>query len=57
MPIVAVLGATVDEPPPGIDPAASLAELRYAGTADEVAAAIAEADAVFSWGAAACVAP
>ena len=51
MPVVAVLGATVDEPPPGIDPAASLAELRYAGTADEVAEAIAEADAVFSWGA------
>ena len=57
MPIVAVLGATVDEPPPGIDPAASLAELRYAATAEEVAGAIAEADAVFSWGAAACVAP
>ena len=51
MPIVAVLGATVDERPPGIDPAASLAELRYAGTAEEVAGAIAEADAVFSWGA------
>ena len=51
MPLVAVLGATVDERPPGIDPAASLAELRYAGTAEEVAGAIAEADAVFSWGA------
>lgn len=51
MPVVAILGATVDEPPPEIDPAASLAELRYAGTADEVAAAIADADAVFSWGA------
>jgi phosphoglycerate dehydrogenase-like enzyme len=51
MPIVAVLGATVDERPPGIDPAASLAELRYAGTAEEVVGAIAEADAVFSWGA------
>ena len=50
-PVVAILGATVEEPPPGIDPAASLAELRYAGTADEVPGAIAEADAVFSWGA------
>ena len=51
MPVVAILGATADDPPPGIDPAASLAELRYAGTADEVPGAIAEADAVFSWGA------
>ena len=50
-PVVAVLGATEDDPPPGIDPAASLAELRYAGTVDEVPIAIAEADVVFSWGA------
>src|SRR6476619_8342251 len=51
MPFVAVLGATEDEPPPGIDPAAELAELRLVGTADEVPGAIAEVDAVFSWGA------
>jgi len=50
-PIVAVLGATADEPPPGIEPALDLADVRYAGNPDEVAAAIGEADAIFSWGA------
>lgn len=50
-PIVAVLGATVNDPPPGIEPAQDLAELRYAGDPDGVAAAIADADAIFSWGA------
>jgi phosphoglycerate dehydrogenase-like enzyme len=51
MRVVAVLGATADEPPPGIDPAGSLAELRFVGTVEEVPHAIADADAVFSWGA------
>ena len=50
-PIVAVLGATADEPPPGIQPALDLADVRYAGTPDEVAKAIADADVIFSWGA------
>lgn len=50
-PIVAVLGATADEPPPGIEPANELAELRYAGDRDAAAAAITDADAIFSWGA------
>jgi phosphoglycerate dehydrogenase-like enzyme len=50
-PLVAVLGATADEVPPGIEPANELADLRYAGARDEAAAAIAEADAIFSWGA------
>ncbi len=50
-PVVAVLGATADEPPPGIEPANELAELRYEGERDGVGAAIADADAIFSWGA------
>jgi phosphoglycerate dehydrogenase-like enzyme len=50
-PVVAVLGATVEDAPAGIEPANELAELRYAGDMDSVAAAIADADAIFSWGA------
>ncbi|HJX07109.1 MAG TPA: D-2-hydroxyacid dehydrogenase [Actinomycetota bacterium] len=50
-PIVAVLGATADEPPSGIESANELAEVRYVGDRDEVADALADADAVFSWGA------
>src|SRR3954462_12458038 len=50
-PIVAVLGATPDEPPPGIGPADELAELRYAGGRGGAAAAMADPDAIFSWGA------
>jgi phosphoglycerate dehydrogenase-like enzyme len=50
-PIVAVLGATADEPPPGIETALELAEVRYAAEPDDVAPAMGDADAVFSWGA------
>lgn len=50
-PIVAVLGASADEPPPGIEPALEVADVRYAGGPDDVVAAIADADAIFSWGA------
>jgi len=50
-PIVAVLGATADEPPPGIEPAFDLADVRYARTSDDVPAVIPDADAIFSWGA------
>jgi len=49
-PVVSVLGATADEPPPGIEPAQELADLRYAGGHEDVAGAIADADAIFSWG-------
>jgi len=51
VPNVAVLGATEQEAPPGIEPARELADLRYAGTSDDVPSAIADADAIFSWGA------
>ncbi|HEX3300291.1 MAG TPA: D-2-hydroxyacid dehydrogenase [Actinomycetota bacterium] len=50
-PVVAVLGATVDDAPPGIEPANELAELRYAEDPERVAAATADADVIFSWGA------
>jgi phosphoglycerate dehydrogenase-like enzyme len=50
-PVVAVLGATADEPPPAIDPARDLAELRYVGDVSGVATAMTDADAIFSWGA------
>jgi phosphoglycerate dehydrogenase-like enzyme len=50
-PVVAVLGATEHEPPPGIDPAYELADVRYAGEPDGVGEVIADADAIFSWGA------
>ena len=46
---VLVVGATPDEAPPGIGPAAEVVDLRYANTADEVAATIASADAIFAW--------
>jgi phosphoglycerate dehydrogenase-like enzyme len=50
-PIVAVLGATADEPPPAIEPAHELADVRFVGDADGVAGTISDADAIFSWGA------
>lgn len=50
-PVVAVLGATADEPPPGIQPAHELADVRYAGDGDGAAAAVVDAHAIFSWGA------
>jgi phosphoglycerate dehydrogenase-like enzyme len=50
-PVVGVLGATVDEPPPGIEPATELADLTYVGDSGEVATSIADADVIFSWGA------
>ncbi len=48
-PVVVVMGATVDEPPPGIDAAATLADLSFAASAPALAEAIAGADAVFAW--------
>ncbi|MDP9184546.1 MAG: D-2-hydroxyacid dehydrogenase, partial [Actinomycetota bacterium] len=50
-PVVVVLGAAADDPPPGIDPAAELADLRYAPDGDALRASIGDAEGLFSWGA------
>jgi phosphoglycerate dehydrogenase-like enzyme len=46
---VLVAGATADDPPPAIASAAEVVDLRLAGTADEVAAGIGEAEVIFAW--------
>ncbi len=48
-PVVVVLGASGEEPPPGIEPATALADLRYAPDVDALAGVIAEAEALFFW--------
>ncbi|HET6776993.1 MAG TPA: D-2-hydroxyacid dehydrogenase, partial [Actinomycetota bacterium] len=48
-PTVVVMGATAEEPPPGIDEAATMADLSFAASAPALAEAIADADAVFAW--------
>ncbi|HET8785522.1 MAG TPA: D-2-hydroxyacid dehydrogenase [Candidatus Limnocylindrales bacterium] len=48
-PIVLVLGADRDRPPPGIEAAAGHVELRYAPDLDRASQAIGDADAVFEW--------
>jgi phosphoglycerate dehydrogenase-like enzyme len=48
-PTVLVMGATAEEPPPGIDDAATMADLSFAASAPALADAIADADAVFAW--------
>lgn len=48
-PAVIVLGATAEEPPPGIEPAGTLAEIGFVPDADALRTAIAEADALFFW--------
>lgn len=48
-PVVVVLGASPDDPPPGIEAASAVAELRYAPDADAFWAAATEADALFFW--------
>jgi phosphoglycerate dehydrogenase-like enzyme len=48
-PTVIVLGATADEPPPGIGPAVEVADLRYAPDADALRAEIQDADVLFYW--------
>ncbi len=48
-PVVVVLGASAEEPPPGIEPATALADLRYAPDAESLAGTIAEAEALFFW--------
>jgi phosphoglycerate dehydrogenase-like enzyme len=47
--VVAVLGASADEPPPGIDAAGDIADLRLVAGADAAADEIAQADAIFFW--------
>ncbi|HSL68434.1 MAG TPA: D-2-hydroxyacid dehydrogenase [Actinomycetota bacterium] len=48
-PTVVVMGATVEEPPPGIDEAATMADVSFAASAPALAEAIADTDAVFAW--------
>jgi phosphoglycerate dehydrogenase-like enzyme len=48
-PTVVVMGATAEEPPPGIDDAATMADLSFAASSPALADAIADADAVFAW--------
>jgi phosphoglycerate dehydrogenase-like enzyme len=48
-PKVVVMGASAEEPPPGIEAAAAMADLAFAPAASALAEAIADADAVFAW--------
>jgi phosphoglycerate dehydrogenase-like enzyme len=48
-PVVVVLGATAEDPPPGIAQAAALADLRYASDPGALAAVISDAEALFFW--------
>jgi phosphoglycerate dehydrogenase-like enzyme len=48
-PTVVVMGATAEEPPPGIDEAATMADVSFAASAPALAEAIADTDAVFAW--------
>lgn len=48
-PTVVVMGATAEEPPPGIDEAATMADVSFAASASALAEAIADTDAVFAW--------
>lgn len=48
-PIVVILGATSDEPPPGLEPIAQDASFRFAADAQELEDAIGEADVLFVW--------
>ena len=47
--MVVVLGATADDPPPGIEAAADVLELRYAPDADSLGVALPGAQALFFW--------
>jgi phosphoglycerate dehydrogenase-like enzyme len=48
-PVVIVLGATVEDPPPGIAPAAAIADVRYAPDGGSLRATMPEAEALFFW--------
>ena len=48
-PVVVILGAGRDEPPPGIEAVGDSVELRYAPDGDALAVELPHADAIFSW--------
>ena len=48
-PVVVVMGAGSDEPPPGIDRIEDLVELRFAPDRETLVAAIPDAEIVYSW--------
>ncbi len=48
-PVIVISGATPESPPPGMEPAAALAEIRYAPDAATFATAITDAEALFFW--------
>jgi phosphoglycerate dehydrogenase-like enzyme len=48
-PVVVVAGAAIDDPPPGLEPADGLADLRYAPDGETLATMIIDADALFFW--------
>jgi phosphoglycerate dehydrogenase-like enzyme len=48
-PVVVVLGAAVQDPPPGIEAAADAVELRYAPDGEALPGVIADADGLFFW--------
>ncbi|MGZ8629689.1 MAG: D-2-hydroxyacid dehydrogenase [Actinomycetota bacterium] len=48
-PVVVVLGADADRPPPGIESADDAIELRYAPDLEALSRLVVEADALFSW--------
>ena len=50
-PVVTVLGATAAEPPPGIEAAGELADLRFAPDGGSLGEVFAETDALLFWGA------
>ncbi|HVF07616.1 MAG TPA: D-2-hydroxyacid dehydrogenase [Actinomycetota bacterium] len=49
-PVVVVMGAEAGSPPPGIEEAAEVVELRYAPTEASLADLLPGADALFAWG-------
>ncbi|HUL84099.1 MAG TPA: D-2-hydroxyacid dehydrogenase, partial [Actinomycetota bacterium] len=50
-PVVAVLGATPEDPPPGIEAAEALADVRFAADGDAVRRVLPGAEAILWWGA------
>ncbi len=50
-PVVAVLGATPEDPPPGIEAAEAIADVRFAADDDAVRSALPGTEAILWWGA------
>jgi phosphoglycerate dehydrogenase-like enzyme len=48
-PVVVILGATSDEPPPGLEPIMESASFRFAADAEELEGVIGGADVLFVW--------